>query len=127
MCDLSTPRVCRGFIVTHHLILSTGKKREYDMKKKYIIFGIFVGGLSLSAKAGVSAYDKMLIKYCVPKNGRCDTKATYRDGASCSCPSGKMYVDRECLALKCPAGTYISLNNNTNNCSPGMYRGLYRN
>ena len=125
-------------IVTRHLILSTGKKREYKMKKKYIIFGLLIVGMSISAKADISAFDKMLVKYCVPKNGRCDTKATYYEKKvnawifsytdyGCSCPSGTLYVDRECLKLKCPAGTYISLNNNTDNCSPGMYRSFYRN
>ncbi len=107
------------------------------MNKKYLIMLPCVL-LSLSAKAGVSAYDKMLIQYCVPKNGRCDTKATYYEKninlwlttvktKGCSCPSGKMYLDRECLSVKCPAGTYITYDNYTDNCSPGMGRSLYRN
>lgn len=116
------------------------------MKKRYLIMlpGLLI---SMQARADISAFDKLLIQYCVPKNGRCDTKAEYTERTvsntsfsflkglvtthktvtECTCPVGKMYVDRECITLKCPAGTYISLNNNTNNCSPGMYRGLYRN
>ena len=96
------------------------------MKKRYLIMlpGLL---MSISAKADISAFDKILVKYCVPKNGMCDTKATYTTASGCGCPSGKLYVDRECLTLKCPAGTYISLNNDTDDCSPGMYRSFYRN
>ena len=107
------------------------------MKKTYLIMlsGFLI---SISAKADVSSYDKMLIKYCVPKNGRCDTKATYYErtidlwltkvkSTGCSCPSGTKYLDRECLSVKCPAGTYMTIDNYTDNCPSGEKRTLYRN
>ena len=102
-----------------------------NMNKKIIFLFLFVGGMSLSARADLSAFDKILVKYCVPKNAsNCDSgsKATYiESGNYCSCSSGKLYIDRECLTLNCPAGTYLVIDNNTDTCPSGTTRSLYKN
>lgn len=81
------------------------------MKKKSLLFLVMSGMFcsTLSTIAYSSAFDDILVKYCVPKSGNnClpdEERGTYTtDG--CSCPIGRYFntTDRKCVL--CEYGSY---------------------
>lgn len=101
------------------------------MKKISIIFSIlfcvfFKVNSSVYATVSSNSLEKILFQYCVPKEGNCDVKATYKNG-KCICPGDKLYMDRECFKPVCPSGTYIYYSNDTDSCGAGNYRTKVRN
>ncbi|MBD5398607.1 hypothetical protein HDR60_03825 [bacterium] len=115
------------------------------MKKKALLFlvmsGIFCSTLSTIAYS--TAFDDVLVKYCVPKSSNnclaTSEKATYTtDG--CSCPVGRYYEESErkckecpegsfketagvgkCISILCPGGTYL---NKVSACGFSEYKKL---
>lgn len=86
-----------------------------------ILFCIFFQA-NCFATVSSNSLEKILFQYCVPKEGNCDVKATYKNG-KCICP----YMDRECFKPVCPSGTYIYYSNDTDSCGAGNYRTKVRN
>ena len=85
------------------------------------------GNLSNYTTVSSSNFEKILLKFCVPREGNCSIKATYSNG-KCVCSGNNIYLDRECFNPKCPAGTYISsYSNDTDTCSSGTMRVYMKN
>ncbi|MBD5398738.1 hypothetical protein HDR60_04520 [bacterium] len=64
---------------------------------------------------------RILLQYCVPREGDCSVKATYSNG-KCICSGKTVYLDRECYEPKCPAGTYLYYSNDTDTCPAGTIK-----
>lgn len=99
------------------------------MKKFLLFFFYFILCIfqaNCFATVSSNSLEKILFQYCVPKEGNCDVKATYKNG-KCICPGDKLYMDRECFKPVCPSGTYIYYSNDTDSCGAGNYRTKVRN
>ena len=92
------------------------------MVKYFVLFMILFNTV---AKADAfSLFQRSLVQYCVPETANgCTYKATYVEKTNtCSCEGDLLYIDRKCGNVNCPAGTYIVIDNYTNDCPAGSVK-----